>query len=46
MQASLQADKGRKPAEDAADPESSWLLLDLFICVAGFIVALAGTASH
>ena len=40
----LQADEGRKPAEDIADPESSWLLLDLLICIAGFVVALAGKA--
>ena len=43
MQASPQAEESRQPAQETARPESSWLLMDLYICLAGFIVALAGT---
>lgn len=42
MQASPQAEESRQPAQETARPESSWLLMDLYICLAGFIVALAG----
>lgn len=45
VQASQQADESRKLAEDTDGAESSWLLIDLFICVAGFVVAFAGKAS-